>query len=224
MRVTFSRGEDLKYISHLDLMRLWQRALRRAGVPVAYSEGFSPHPRLSLACPLQVGVTSEAELMDVFLKRRLAPFFFIKALKGKLPRGVDVLGAEEVPLNLPSLQSSMHFAEYRVAIVTEKGPKDVLQAISSFLGRKELPWEHMRDKEARKYDLRALVDDLWPIGFQDSELTLGMRLRADATGTGRPEQVVAAMGLDEEPKSIHRAKLILSRDSKMVSKAKGGEQ
>ena len=63
LRLKFSRGEKLKYLSHLDLMRLWERALRRAGLPAAYSEGFSPHPRISLASPLAVGVTSRAELM-----------------------------------------------------------------------------------------------------------------------------------------------------------------
>jgi radical SAM-linked protein len=58
LRITFARGKELKYISHLDLMRLWQRALRRADIPLAYSQGFSPHPRLSIAAPLAIGVTS----------------------------------------------------------------------------------------------------------------------------------------------------------------------
>ena len=57
----------MKYITHLDMMRFWERALRRADVPLAYSEGFSPHAQISLAAPLAVGTTSEAELMDVFL-------------------------------------------------------------------------------------------------------------------------------------------------------------
>ena len=68
LRLKFSRGEQLKFLSHLDLMRLWERAFRRAGMELAYSEGFSPHPRISLAAPLSVGITSIAELMDVFLE------------------------------------------------------------------------------------------------------------------------------------------------------------
>ena len=67
LRVKFGRGRKLKYISHLDLMRLWERGLRRAGVPVAYSEGFNPRPRLSFASPLAVGTTSESELLDILL-------------------------------------------------------------------------------------------------------------------------------------------------------------
>ena len=67
LRVKFKRGLEVKLISHLDIIRLWHRALRRAGVELAYSEGFSPHPKISLAAPLALGVTSQAELMDVFI-------------------------------------------------------------------------------------------------------------------------------------------------------------
>ncbi|MBA7542465.1 hypothetical protein ES705_34786 [subsurface metagenome] len=63
LRIRFCRGQEVKFISHLDILRLWQRALHRAGISVAYSEGFSPHPRISLAAPLPIGVTSQAELM-----------------------------------------------------------------------------------------------------------------------------------------------------------------
>ena len=59
LRATFSRGERTKYITHLDLMRFWERAFRRARVPIAHSEGFRPHPRFALAAPLPVGVTSD---------------------------------------------------------------------------------------------------------------------------------------------------------------------
>ena len=61
LRIRFSRGEEIKYISHLDIMRMWERVLRRAELPLAYSEGFSHHPRISLAVPLAIGVTSDAE-------------------------------------------------------------------------------------------------------------------------------------------------------------------
>jgi len=91
LRFRFGRGEELKYISHLDLMRLWSRALRRAGLPVAYSEGFSPHPKISLAAPLPIGVTSEAELMDITLWKPVSPHFAMKSLVPRLPRGIDLV-------------------------------------------------------------------------------------------------------------------------------------
>ena len=91
LRLKFGRGEELKFLSHLDLMRLWERALRRAELPLAYSEGFTPHPRVALAAPLSVGVTSEAELMDVFLSRWVAPQSFVTQAKKQLPQGLKIL-------------------------------------------------------------------------------------------------------------------------------------
>ncbi|MCL4464985.1 MAG: TIGR03936 family radical SAM-associated protein, partial [Chloroflexi bacterium] len=73
LRVSFSRGEAAKYVSHLDLARLWERALRRARLPVAYSAGFTPHARLAFAAPLAVGITASAELVDVYLSELVPP-------------------------------------------------------------------------------------------------------------------------------------------------------
>lgn len=210
LRLKFSRGEEVKFLSHLDLMRLWERALRRAGLFLAYSEGFTPHPRISLAAPLPVGITSQAELMDVFLSRWVSPYSFITQVRKQLPQGIDLLEAWPVGLSIPSVQSQVRFAEYKVEVEVEKGSRELELALRSLLSTKELPWHHFRDTEARYYDLRALVDDLWLIDCHDSLCALGMRLRCDASGAGRPEQVVKALGLSQHPKSIHRTKLILS--------------
>jgi radical SAM-linked protein len=216
LRITFGRGEELKYISHLDLMRLWQRALRRAGIPLVYSHGFSPHPRLSLAAPLAIGVTGGGELMDIFLRHRVSPHFFVTTVSKQLPRGIEITEVVDVSMGLPSLQSQVLQAEYTVSVDADKGPEDVESSISSLLARDTLPWQHARDKEIRKYDLRSLVDDLWLIDWSPPECTLGMRLRCDSSGTGRPEQVVLALGLANAPKSIHRIRLMLARQSKLT--------
>ena len=209
LRVRFCRGEEVKFISHLDIMRLWQRALNRAGVPLAYSEGFNPHPRMSLAAPLALGVTSEAELMDIVLAKWASPHSFTAAVSRQLPPGIEILQVYQIPLTMPSLQSQVHYAEYRVALETQKGQKDIESAITSLLATKQLPWQHQRDTGPRHYDLRALIDDLWLIDGSTEYCTIGMRLRCDSSGSGRPEQVAAALGFENYPKSIHRTKLIL---------------
>ena len=112
LRVRFSRGEEVKFVTHLDLMRLWERALRRAKIDVAYSEGFTPHAQLSLAAPLAVGVTSDGELLDVFLGSRLTPLDFMREIGRQLPAGVEALEVEEVGLRAPSLQAELRAAEY----------------------------------------------------------------------------------------------------------------
>lgn len=210
LRVTFSRGEEVKYLSHLDLMRLWERALRRAGIPLAYSEGFSPHPKISIAAPLPIGVTGDGELMDIMLRRKVSPYFFIKVVGEQLPRGMGIVEVVQVALPLPSLQSQVRQAEYRVELATDKRAVGVEEALRSFLAKRELPWQHQRDGEVRHYDLRSLVERLWLIEWQESRCTFGMLLRADSTATGRAEQVTLALGFPERPRSIHRTRLILA--------------
>jgi radical SAM-linked protein len=213
LRVTFSRGEEVKYITHLDLMRFWERALRRADIPLAYSEGFSPSPRLSLAAPLPVGVTASAELMDVSLSQRVAPQQFIKAVSEQLPAGIAISQVREVGLGLPSLQAQVRFSEYEVDVSTDRTLEEARKAVEELLAAESLPWQHKREREVRHYDLRPLVRDLWVAGRSDGLCTLGMRLRTDAQASGRAEQVVAALGFSEPPVRIHRSGLILEETS-----------
>ena len=209
LRIKFGRGEEIKFISHLDIMRLWDRAFHRAHIPLAYSEGFNPHPKMSLAAPLAVGVTSEAELMDVFVARAVTPHWFTSALNQQLPPGITILGVFQAALTLPSLQSQVRYAEYRVQLETEAAVKDVEAAAAGLLLTEHLPWQHRRDTGQRSYDLRALIDDLRVASIAGSEYTLEMRLRCDSGGAGRPEQVVLALGFTQHPLSIHRTKLTL---------------
>ena len=89
--VKYTIGEKVKYISHLDFMRAVQRALRRAEIPVAYSKGFNPHPRLSFASALAVGTTSEGEYLDIVLEREMDPQILCYRMNEKLPEGIRFL-------------------------------------------------------------------------------------------------------------------------------------
>ena len=208
LRVRFGRGPEAKFISHLDVMRFWERAFRRARIPLAYSEGFSPHPRISLAAPLPVGVTSEAELMDVMVSRWVSPQWFTDAVNQQLTPGFEILGVFSISPTISSLQSRLRYAEYQVEVAADKETQDVESAISRLLSMESLPWQHKRDTGQRNYDLRPLIDDLWLITGQPYA-TIGMRLRCGSSGSGRPEQVTSALGFTGHPQSIHRTKLII---------------
>jgi len=210
IRVTYGRRGPIKHISHLDMIRMWQRAFRRAGLPIAQSEGHTPRPRFSLASPLAVGVTAEAELMDVYLRRRVSPFYFLKKLTPQLPEGIEIREANDAPMDWPSLQSQVQKAEYLVTVEAGPGSGDIEAAIHRLLDQTAIPWEHRRDKEVRRYDLRAQVHGMWLEEERADGLVLGMLLKADPSGSGRPEQVVAALGLPASPKAVHRTKLILA--------------
>jgi radical SAM-linked protein len=212
LRIKFSRGPELKFISHLDIIRLWQRAFNRAGIQLAYSTGFNPHPRISLAAPLPLGVTSEAELMDIVCLKGISPHFFSSTLNQQLPAGMAVLKVQPVGPDLPSLQSIISFTEYVVDVERKHTGEEISMLLADMLAKQSIPWQHQRDTGPHHYDLRLLIDNIWLIDIEESIIRLGMKLRCDSNGSGRPEQVTAALGLTSRPYSVHRTKLIFKTD------------
>ncbi len=209
LRIKFSRSDEVKFISHLDLSRAWERALRRAGVPLAYSQGFSPHPQIALAVPLSVGMTSEAELMDITCTRNVTPQWLTDTVNQQLPAGIRILQTQQIPPAQPALQAQVRFAEYRLEVKTERTKEEVETSIKDLLALKQLPWQHQRDTGVKNYDLRALIDIIMLLDLLNGKCTLGMRLRCDNTGSGRPEQVAIALGFKRYPGVILRTRLIL---------------
>src|SRR5829696_1216181 len=206
LRVTFSRGDLLRYITHLDLMRAWERALKRAALPVAYSEGFTRHPQIQLAAPLPVGATAEGELMDVFLETPLAPDEFAARLAPQTPPGLSVQRVEDVSLAWPSLQSLVAEWTWRAQLPPGADAAEARARVADFLARDTFPWEQQRDKEVRRYDLRALVLDL---AVEDRSEGPALLARFKAEAGGRPEQLAAALGYDPRQVRIHRLALHL---------------
>ena len=210
LRVTFSRHDPLKYISHLDMMRLWERVLRRAQIPIAYSEGFAPRPKISLAAPLPFGVTSDAELMDVHLRQAISPHLFMKQVSHILPPGLDIKAVTQVGLGQPSLQSQLRFIDYEVRTETARSKQELEGIIGDFLAREHLIWQRQRDTGVKEYDLRSAVAQLRLVEVAPGQARLSMRLRSDSTITGRPEDVCAALDFEKHPFSLHRTGLVLA--------------
>lgn len=204
LRITFAKGEEIKYISHLDLVRLWERTLRRAQAPLVYSQGFNPRPKIALAAALPVGFTSRGEVMDVVLERHISPYNFAKGLVPHLPPGVELLSVEEVYSKLPSLQSQVRSAEYRVTVSWDGSWEEMEGKLQELLSAGQL----LRQRRGKDYDLRPLIEDLWVEGKESGGWVLGMRLRAGDEGTGRPDEVLDALGLVEEPYAVQRERLL----------------
>ncbi|MBI4571216.1 MAG: DUF2344 domain-containing protein [Chloroflexi bacterium] len=209
LRVRFSRGPEAASIGHLDLARVWERAFHEAGVAVSYSQGNRPHPRLVLAAGLPVGVTSEGELLDVVLAERADPAALPARVTPQLPAGLVALEAQEVGMGLPALPAAVRWADYE-ADVPDAG--DVDEAVRGFLANDALDWEDTRGEKVRRYDLRALVQELRVEQRCAGSVRLGMRLRCGTAGVGRPDQVVKALGLPA-PSRVHRTKLVLAEAS-----------
>lgn len=120
----FSKKEQVRFISHLDIQRLFGRAFRRAGLPVAYSQGFNPHPVLAFATALATGVTSDAEWLDVGLECEIPVLEFTDRLNAVLPQGLQIIKALAVEDKFPSLTASLSSAEYTVTF--DKSPNEEL--------------------------------------------------------------------------------------------------
>ncbi len=210
-RVWFAKGDRVRYISHLDVLRFWERAIRRAGLPLSYSQGFTPHPKIAFAGPLPLGFTSESEVMDVTLDE----WVDIRSLESKLKVDVTedfaISKIEEIPLTTPSPQALVLWADYRVEL-PDVDAATASAAVAKFLAADEFPWTEERRERERTYDLRAAVATL-SASATDGGARLQMRVQTDQDLTIRPEHVVRALFGDLEAGLISRTGLVLDSPS-----------
>ncbi len=216
-RITFSKEGTFKYTSHLDLMRAWERSLRRAGAPLAYSQGFNPRPKQQLAAALPLGHAGEREIIDVWMERPIAVEDLARTLAPALPNGLRVKQVRQVSLDEPALQTQVASAEYRVTIECpaegDEGdenrptPEEMRHRIEQLLAAEELPAK----RRGRQYDLRPLIEELWLESTHENGMTLSMQLSAREGATGRTEAVVEALGLDRHAAHYRRQRLIIAR-------------
>jgi len=212
LHIRFAAEGPLRYVSHLDLMRVWERVCKRAGLPLATSHGFSPRPKIALAAPLAVGVTSEAELLDILLTAQVELAIALRSLSEELTPGLRIIELREGPLKQPSLQSMLRAASYEVVVPDRRSGQEWQEAIDGLMSRTEIDWSHQRGKETKSYDLRPLIMSIEIVDASEGMARLSMRLRNDERGAGRPEQVVLALGADEEPTRIHRTAIELAAE------------
>jgi radical SAM-linked protein len=205
LRLHFTRDETLKYIGHLDMARTWQRIARRAHLPLAYSEGFNPQPRMSFAAALPVGCTSDHEELDMVLSPPCTIDEVKANLDRALPPGMKVISIAEMALNAPALQVQLQAAEFEITVEGEEAVGLLPERAAQFLAATEV----MRDRRGKVYNLRPLVQMLSiEPATADRTAVIRSRLQANEAGTGRPDELAAALGLDPATVKIKRTKLL----------------
>jgi len=207
LRVTFSKGEPLKYISHLDVARTWERAFRRAGLPLAHSQGFNPRPRYQLAAALPVGVTGRVELLDLWLTEPLASEEALLRLRRALPPGLDVTDAAEVDLSAPALQAELCAADYRAVVYSPEPVEAIRGRMQALLAAPSLPRRRQHKGDWQTYDLRPLILSLAAEPAPNGEAILTMHLQSSPQGAGRPDEVLDTLGLSLATRSMERIAL-----------------
>lgn len=208
LRITFAKVGPLRYTGHLDLHRLWERAARRAELPLAYSQGFHPQPKLAIASALPLGFSSRCEVLDMRLEHVIPLEGLREKLQETLPTGIQVTNVESVDEKLPALQTLVASAEYQVTLTDPSQGVELKRRIESVLATESI----MRERRGKTYDLRPLIEmlDVGPDG------KIFMRLAAREGATGRPEEVLDLLGIRFEETRIERTQLLFKSDP-MVS-------
>lgn len=208
IRITFSKTGPLIYVGNLDLHTIWERAARRAGLSLSYSQGFHPQPKIQLASPLPLGFSSRCELADLRLGEELTPSQFAALparLQAALPAGIRIIRIENVDPAEPALPSKVVAAEYEITLPETIDRAELDRRIAEFLTSTAWP----RQRRGKSYDLRPLIEglSLHPDHPQQQPVLL-VRLAAREGATGRPEEVLDALGIPFEDAQVERTRLI----------------
>jgi radical SAM-linked protein len=211
LRLRFGKNGPARYIGHLDLARTIERSMNRAGVPIAYTQGFNRRPRLSFAAPLPLGYSSEYELADIWLMEEMEPQGVLEQMMKKMAPGIQLITVTQVPLGGPSLQSITLSADYEVAPFDRQDLEDLSSKIDELLAEQSLVRERKSGKgEVKQYDLRPLIINLAASVENDDNLMLKMTLFLMSGKTGRADEVLNALELDPLAAHIHRTMITLS--------------
>jgi len=203
IRIKFSKYEAMRYVGHLDLFRSWERTFRRSGLPLAYSLGFHPQPRLNIACALPLGFTSECEIIDAWLESNLPLPQIQQAIEPILTPGLGIQGLEIIDNQLPALQTQVTSAVYMITFLDEI--PDLGERLQRIVTAENLP----RQRRDKSYDLRPLIEEMASIPPDLSgNQRLRIQLSAREAATGRPEELIDEMGIKFENTRVHREKLI----------------
>ena len=205
LRVRYAKRGRLRFTSHRDFSRAFERAIVRARVPMAYSSGFNPHPRISYAGASPTGAASEAEYLEIGLAREVDPAQVLSALDEALPSGLDVL--EVIESRGGSLADLLEASVWRIT-VPDLEPDDAERAVTGFLEAGEVLVERMTKKGLRTFDCRAAVVSMSSArsGTRDSCAILEVVLR-HGTPAVRPDDVLAGLrslsGLEAGSAPLH---------------------
>lgn len=206
VRIRYAKTEPLRYTGNLDLQRVWERALRRSRLPVAYSQGFHPQVRMHLASALPLGLTSRCELLDLWLESALPTQEIENILRQAVPPGIEILTLDEVPFKDPALQTQITAAEYEAILLEPIDTDELAERVRDLLNAETLP----RERRGKTYDLRPLVEALEIRASTSAKRPLvWMRLSAREAATGRADEVLEVLGFSLTAARVVRTALII---------------
>lgn len=220
IRIKFAKYGAMKFIGHLDMMRFFQKAIRRAGIDIKYSEGFSPHQIMSFAAPLGVGIESNGEYMDIEVLSMISTEDIKQSLNKVMVEGVEVLSVSVLPDNAKNAMASVAAASYRLKMKEGNFPIDNLSVIlQDFYRQDKIPYTKETKKSVVELDLKQ---GLYEIGV-DEDGAICMLVNASSSGNIKPTMVFEKLceytGI-EVPQSMYQ----VTRLETYTDLAKDGEE
>ncbi len=220
IRIKYGKYGALRFVGHLDMAKTWERILRRAQLPLEYTQGFNPRPRMQFAAALAVGLTSASEYLDAWLTTRLddhSAEAWIARLAATSPAGIPIYSLDEVPISSSALPTLVTHSEYVITPGDNAVTAELLESRAAALLSQEVI-ERLNSKD-KPYDLRPLILDLHLEGGE----TLVAHLKTGEKGNARPDDLLDAMGIELGSVRVHRRCLFLS-DPSLVETSESAEE
>ncbi len=230
IRTKFRRSDEVKFISHLDLMKVFERAIRRARLPIAYSQGFNPHPSMVFGLPLGVGVTSDAEYGDFEVTDdELSINEFVDRLNAQLPRGLEIISAK-ARHSKQNIMATIAASEYVVIVGTSSEciEKNIKSYINKYLSQETIIVKKKTKSGIKDTDIRDMIFDL-DFDLQHcgtlNIVKFTMLVSAGSKANLKPDLLIESlcefMKLDFEIERIHRTKLFVKAQDQLLDPMDG---
>jgi radical SAM-linked protein len=225
IRFEISKGEEIRYISHLDYAGAVEKAIRRAKLPVAYSEGFNPHMKLAFASALSVGVTSAAEYMDIEFTEDMDEKQLMEALSPKMPSGIKINKAARLTGTVPALMAVVNWSEYTISVPcqSQEEQRQLLRGVESF-NQAEVIWYVKESPKGKKeINIKEFVPCPIVAKLSGEMVEMAAGIRITPAGSAKPVQVLSAimknsgLNMEEGLARICRTGLFIIQDEQKMT-------
>ncbi len=241
IRSRFYKKADMVFISHLDLVRVFERAIRRADIPVDYTQGFNPRPIMAFATALGVGVASDGEYIDIQLSEKLNANLVTERLNNVLPEGLKIIKSVAISNKEESLMSIISSSTYLVQIKTTDilGKEYIEDCLKEFLSlesiieikekkeKKKKSYNKNKKPEFKESNIRPLIKEIVLFSLDNRIVIFKMHLSAGSNGNLKPEVVISklkelvGMPIELEELRIHRLDLFKEENGECVTPLDG---
>ncbi|TGE39721.1 DUF2344 domain-containing protein [Desulfosporosinus fructosivorans] len=194
LRIAYTKVEDARYIAHLDLTRVFERAVRRAGIAMSYTEGFNQRPKISFGFALAVGTEGEREYVDIDIQRDLDLGEVLGRIQEQLPPGIRLLQGRALTQGAKPLMAVLNAASYRIRILMALPilPERLQEAVGDWLAREQVVYSRYTKKGPTDKDIRPWVKRLEG-EIHGDEIVFELEVEMGNSGSVRPEEVLASL-------------------------------